>query len=99
MQKRLRYSDLVALGIVRNRPTLANWIRARGFPCGQLTGPNSRTWGEAEVLAWLATRPTEPKPPADLKPGSRRGRPPRKLGKNLIASRNQLRRAAKVLTS
>src|SRR5205814_240372 len=36
--------------------------RDRGFPPGQLTGPNSRTWDEAEVLAWLDSRPTGPKP-------------------------------------
>jgi predicted DNA-binding transcriptional regulator AlpA len=61
MQRRLRYADLEAKGIVRNRVTLKNWIRDRGFPAGQLTGPNSRTWNEAEVQAWLDSRPTEPK--------------------------------------
>jgi predicted DNA-binding transcriptional regulator AlpA len=72
---RLRYRDLLALGIVRNRPTLQNWIRDRGFPRGQLTGPNSRTWGEDEVRAWVAKRPTRPKPIPPVKPGKRRGRP------------------------
>jgi predicted DNA-binding transcriptional regulator AlpA len=62
MRKRLRYADLEALGVVKNRATLGNWIRNRGFPPGQLTGPNSRTWGEAEVQSWLASRPTEQKP-------------------------------------
>ena len=62
MRKRLRYADLERLGIVRNRVTLSNWIRDRGFPAGQLTGPNSRTWDEAEVEAWLDSRPTGPKP-------------------------------------
>jgi predicted DNA-binding transcriptional regulator AlpA len=57
MRKRLRYADLKQLGIVANRVTLQNWIRDRGFPSGQLTGPNCRTWGEAEVEAWLAARP------------------------------------------
>jgi predicted DNA-binding transcriptional regulator AlpA len=75
VDKRLRYRDLVALGIVNNRPTLSNWIRDRAFPRGQLTGPNSRTWGEREVEAWLASRPTSPKQQPILKPGSRRGRP------------------------
>jgi predicted DNA-binding transcriptional regulator AlpA len=75
VQKRLRYRDLLALGIVNNRPTLQNWIKKRGFPPGQLTGPNSRTWGEAEVQRWLDRRPTAPKPEIPLKPGSRRGRP------------------------
>lgn len=61
MERRLRYADLVALGIVTNRVTLKNWINKRGFPRGQLTGPNSRTWGEREVQAWLDGRPTAPK--------------------------------------
>jgi hypothetical protein len=62
MEKRLRFRDLQERGIVRNRPTLGNWIRDRGFPPGQLTGPNSRTWGEVEVERWLANRPTGAKP-------------------------------------
>lgn len=61
MRKRLRYTDLESLGVVRNRVTLANWIRDRGFPPGQLTGPNTRTWDEGEVQAWLNSRPTQPK--------------------------------------
>ena len=73
MQKRLRYRDLKERGVVKNRPTLRNWIRDRGFPPGQLTGPNSRTWGEAEVEAWLTSRPTAPKPTP--KPLRRPGRP------------------------
>jgi predicted DNA-binding transcriptional regulator AlpA len=76
--KRLRYRDLVALGIIRNRPTLQNWIKDRGFPAGRLLGPNSRTWGEDEVADWLARRPTESKPaPPPPGPGKRRGRPPK----------------------
>jgi len=58
MRKRLRYYDLEASGIVNNRVTLNNWIKKQGFPTGQLTGPNSRTWGEAEVEAWLKCRPS-----------------------------------------
>jgi hypothetical protein len=59
---RLRFRDLKAAGVVNNRVTLGNWIRKLGFPPGQLTGPNSRTWSEAEVQAWLAGRPTAMKP-------------------------------------
>jgi hypothetical protein len=76
MRKRLRYRDLVADGIVRNRPTLRNWIKKRGFPPGQLTGPNSRTWAEDEVEEWLASRPTGPKAGPIFK--SRRPGRPRK---------------------
>ena len=76
MGKRLRYRDLKECGIVRNRVTLANWIRKLGFPPGQLTGPNTRTWDEdTEILPWLEGRPTGPKEALPLKPGSRRGRP------------------------
>ena len=75
MRKRLRYRDLLEAGVVTNRVTLKNWIRAEGFPPGQMTGPNSRTWSEAEVERWLASRPTGAKSPPPLKPGKRRGRP------------------------
>jgi predicted DNA-binding transcriptional regulator AlpA len=76
MGKRLRFRDLKARGIVNNRPTLRNWIRDRGFPPGQLTGPNTRTWDEdTEINPWLASRPTAPKPAPIVK--GRRGRPPK----------------------
>ena len=61
MQKRLRCADLIALGIVNNRPCLRNWILKHGFPPGQLTGPNTRTWTESEVTQWLDSRPVAPK--------------------------------------
>jgi hypothetical protein len=74
-KRRLRYSDLKPRGIVNNRMTLRNWILKYGFPPGQLTGPNTRTWGEDEVDQYVATRPTAPKPPpAATRP---RGRPRR----------------------
>jgi hypothetical protein len=80
MGKRLRFGDLKARGIVNNRPTLRNWIRDRGFPPGQLTGPNTRTWDEdTEINPWLANRPTDLKPaPPPPGPGKRRGRPPKR---------------------
>jgi hypothetical protein len=56
MRRRLRFADLVALGVVNNRATLANWTRDRGFPRGQLTGPNSRTWDEDATPATAAAR-------------------------------------------
>jgi predicted DNA-binding transcriptional regulator AlpA len=58
----LRFSDLVARGILKNRATLGNWIKDHGFPPGKLIGPNTRVWTEAEVDAYLASRPTDPKP-------------------------------------
>jgi predicted DNA-binding transcriptional regulator AlpA len=60
--RRLRFSDLVSRGVVRTRGTLQNWIRHRGFPTGQMTGPNSRTWAESEIEAYLEQQPTGPKP-------------------------------------
>ena len=53
----LRYADLKAAGIVRNRMTLHRWIRKLGFPKGILLGPNTRAWSEVEVLNWLKSRP------------------------------------------
>jgi predicted DNA-binding transcriptional regulator AlpA len=75
--RRLRYADLLALGIVRNRVTLSNWIRKQNFPKGALTGPNSRTWGESEIQDWLESRPAGPKPnmPTIPKDCPGRGRP------------------------
>lgn len=73
MGKRLRYADLKARGIVKNRATLRNWQQKLGFPLGQMTGPNTRTWDEdTEINPWLESRPTEPKP---APVGNRRGRP------------------------
>jgi predicted DNA-binding transcriptional regulator AlpA len=82
MQRRLRYADLERLGIVNNRETLQNWIRKQGFPRGQLTGPNSRTWGEDEVRAWLDSRPTAAKQHGQElpKPTGRRGRRRKSVG-------------------
>ena len=62
MRNRVRFDDLQKRGVVNNRVTLSNWIRKEGFPPGQLTGPNTRTWDEEEVEAWLKSRPTSPKP-------------------------------------
>ena len=60
---RLRFFDLKARGIVNNRVTLSNWQKKHGFPKGQMTGPNTRTWDEeTEIAPWLASRPTAPKP-------------------------------------
>ena len=69
MDRRLRISDLLDRGIIRNTVTLTNWIRDEGFPLGQLTGPRSRTWSEAEVERWIANRPPAAKPPPKRPPG------------------------------
>jgi hypothetical protein len=69
---RLRYYDLKKRGIVNNRATLHNWTKKLGFPKGQLTGPNTRTWDEdTEINPWVANRPTAPKP-VPKSPGRKR---------------------------
>lgn len=78
MQKRLRFSDLRERGVVRTRPTLRNWIKDRGFPPGQLTGPNCRTWAEDEVQQYLDNRPVAPKPTPASQITYRPGRPRKK---------------------
>jgi predicted DNA-binding transcriptional regulator AlpA len=58
----LRFSDLKARGVVKNRMTLHNWIERYGFPPGRLIGPNTRVWNEPDVIAWLEAQPTDRKP-------------------------------------
>jgi len=55
----LRYRDLKARGIVRNRMTLRRRIQKDGFPLGRMTGPNERTWTADEIDAWVKSRPIE----------------------------------------
>jgi predicted DNA-binding transcriptional regulator AlpA len=57
MKKLLRYDELKARGIVRNRMTLWRWIQKHGFPQAIELGPNSVAWDEAAVDAWLRQRP------------------------------------------
>jgi predicted DNA-binding transcriptional regulator AlpA len=61
LARQLRYRDLKERGLFNNRVTLGLWIKEQGFPPGRLVGPNTRLWDEAEIAAWLASRPTEPK--------------------------------------
>jgi len=60
--KQLRYAELKALGIAANRPSLQNLISNEGFPPGRRLGANTRVWDSGEVEAWLAARPSNPKP-------------------------------------
>jgi predicted DNA-binding transcriptional regulator AlpA len=73
MERRLRFRDLREKGIVKNRQTLKNWIKYRGFPPGQMTGPNTRTWSEGEIETYVNSRPAAPKPAYPTK--RPRGRP------------------------
>jgi predicted DNA-binding transcriptional regulator AlpA len=54
----LRFPDLVARGLFNSRMTLKRAIDSSNFPAGFLLTPNSRAWNEADVEAWLASRPS-----------------------------------------
>jgi predicted DNA-binding transcriptional regulator AlpA len=56
--KLIRYTDLVAKGVVNSRMTLKRLIDLQGFPPGRLVTPNSRAWTEDEVDQWIDGRPT-----------------------------------------
>jgi hypothetical protein len=49
-------------------------IKDDGFPPGRMIGPNSRAWTEAEVDAWIKSRPTAGPAPRGIAK-SKRGRP------------------------
>jgi len=52
-----RFSDLQAMGIVGNWPTLLRWIAKGDFPPGVYLGKSTRAWPVKEVEAWLESRP------------------------------------------
>lgn len=52
----LRYSDLKQRNIVRNRITLARWIKAGHFPAPIQLAANSIAWRASDVEAWLDRR-------------------------------------------
>lgn len=52
----VRYSDLVAEGVITNRMDVARKVAA-GFPAPLELGPNTICWDRAEIDAWLALRP------------------------------------------
>jgi Prophage CP4-57 regulatory protein (AlpA) len=58
MSKFLRFADLKDRGIVTSWPMLRRRIERDGFPLGRMLGPNTRAWSEAEVEAWIKSRPT-----------------------------------------
>lgn len=58
--KLLRFADLQARGIVRNREQLRNLVNDYGFPAGFLLTPNARVFKEAEVEAWIEGRAHAP---------------------------------------
>ena len=56
MTNYLRFNDLVARGVLRNRVTLGHWIKDRGFPRGLKIGDNTRVWTEESIEQWIAER-------------------------------------------
>jgi hypothetical protein len=74
MTRFLRFSDLQERGIIPNWPTLKARIQKHGFPPGRKLGPNTRAWTEAEVDAWIASRPNVASPARGVAK-TRRGRP------------------------
>jgi predicted DNA-binding transcriptional regulator AlpA len=74
----VRFNDLLAKNIVKGWTQLLRLIENDGFPPGRMLSRNVRAWTEQEIEDWIAARPTERKPAVPLRPGSKRGRPPRK---------------------
>jgi predicted DNA-binding transcriptional regulator AlpA len=56
VSKLLRYDDLVARNIIKNRMTLKRWMEKEGFPLPIQLGPNTVAWCESKIEAWLASR-------------------------------------------
>jgi hypothetical protein len=53
----LRFGDLVARGIVRNKTSLKRWVEAGQCPAGfRLTPGGTRAWTDTMIDEWLATR-------------------------------------------
>jgi hypothetical protein len=76
MVKLVRFADLKSANIVQSWAQLKELQQRDAFPTGFMLSKNARCWFEAEVLAWLAARPTQGPPlrgaAAKLKAGNRR---------------------------
>lgn len=55
----LRFSDLVRLGVVKNRSTLRNWIANNNFPEPFRLSKNTIAWRAKDVAEWLDEREAE----------------------------------------
>jgi len=55
----LRFSDLRAGGIVKNRVQLKRLIEKYNFPPGRMISPNTRAWKGDEIDAYYASCPVE----------------------------------------
>jgi Prophage CP4-57 regulatory protein (AlpA) len=63
MIKLLRFADLRARGVIASWPMLRRRVERDGFPPGFKLGENTRAWDEAEVEAWIRSRPATKQPP------------------------------------
>jgi hypothetical protein len=54
----VRYTDLVAAGLVRNWTQLERLVDHYGFPEGTLLSPNTRAFDLRLVEDWIRSRPT-----------------------------------------
>lgn len=52
----LRFTNLKARGIVKNRMTLSRWIQEGIFPPGFIIGKRTRVWREDDINAWLSEK-------------------------------------------
>lgn len=54
-----RFADLKQHGVVNSWPQLKRLQELHGFPPGRMLSPHVRAWTEAEIDAWINSRPTE----------------------------------------
>lgn len=57
----LRFSDLVDRGIVKNRTTVARWVRSGVLPAPKRLGPNTTAWRLSDILRFEKSRPAATK--------------------------------------
>jgi predicted DNA-binding transcriptional regulator AlpA len=72
----LRFRHLKARNIVSGRTQLKRLQDHHGFPRGKFLGPNSIAWTEAEVAAWIASRPATREEAIAESEGNARGEVP-----------------------
>jgi hypothetical protein len=86
MEKRWRFADFKEAGLFNNRTSLKNAQEKLGFPLGELTGENQRTWGDGEVQTWIKNRPSKPR--ITNTPPRPRGRPRKLITPEVIDTRS-----------
>ena len=74
MIRLLRFADLKAAGIINSWVMLKRRVKHDNFPPGVMIGKNTRAWDEAEIKAWLKSRPVAGPAPRGIAKAPR-GRP------------------------